>query len=245
MAGFDETGFRAEGKLAWVQCARPGKYTLLVVRPRRGKAAMEAMGALPSFSGVAVHDAWAPYDLYTGAAHQLCCAHVLREPQAVTGTAPDGQWRWATQAAEALTTMQKLVSEAITQGRDAVDPAALAGQVTLYRSAALIGASQTSGRPGTLARKHHALARRLLDRQDDYLRFTSNWEVPPGNNGTERDIRMAKLRQKVSGCLRTLTGARQFCAIRSYPSTAAKHGLHFFDALVMLTEGRPWMPAAA
>ncbi len=56
---------------------------------------------------------------------------------------------------------------------------------------------------------------------------------------------MAKLRQKVSGCLRTLTGARQFCAIRSYPSTAAKHGLHFFDALVMLTEGRPWMPAAA
>ena len=172
-------------------------------------------------------------------------AHVLRELQAVTDTAPDGQWCWATQAAEALTTMQKLVSEAITQGRDAVDPAALAGQVTLYRSAALIGASQTSGRPGALARKHRALARRLLDRQDDYVRFTSNWEVPPDNNGTERDIRMAKLRQKVSGCLRTLTGARQFCAIRSYLSTAAKHGLHFFAALVMLTEGQPWMPAAA
>ena len=245
VAGFDETGFRVEGKLAWVHCARTGKYTLLMVHPRRGKAAMEAMGVLPSFSGVAVHDAWAPYDLYTGAAHQLCCAHVLRELQAVTDTAPDGQWCWATQAAEALTTMQKLASEAITQRRDAVDPAALAGQVTLYRSAALIGASQTSGRPGALARKHHALARRLLNRQDDYLRFTSNWEVPPDNNGTERDIRMAKLRQKVSGCLRTLTGARQFCAIRSYLSTAAKHGLHFFDALVMLTEGHPWMPAAA
>jgi len=65
------------------------------------------------------------------------------------------------------------------------------------------------------------------------------------NNGTERDIRMAKLKQKVSGCLRTMTGARQFCAIRSYLSTAAKHGLSFFDALVMLTEGEPWMPAAA
>jgi len=63
------------------------------------------------------------------------------------------------------------------------------------------------------------------------------------NNGTERDIRMAKLRQKVSGCLRTLTGARQFCAIRSYLSTAAKHNLNFFDALVMLANGEPWMPA--
>ncbi len=62
------------------------------------------------------------------------------------------------------------------------------------------------------------------------------------NNGSERDIRMAKLKQKVSGCLRTLTGARQFCAIRSYLSTAAKHGLSFFDAFVTLAEGEPWMP---
>jgi transposase len=65
------------------------------------------------------------------------------------------------------------------------------------------------------------------------------------NNGSERDIRMAKLRQKVSGCLRTLTGARQFRAIRSYLSTAAKHGLGAFDALVMLTQGESWLPAAS
>ena len=91
-------------------------------------------------------------------------------------------------------------------------------------------------------RKHNALARRLLDRQDDYLRFTTDWRIPPDNNGSERDIRMIKLRQKVSGCLRTLTGARQFCAIRSYLSTAAKHGRTFLDTLVMLAEGRPWMP---
>ena len=199
---------------------------------------------LPSFAGVAVHDAWAPYDTYTAAGHQLCCAHALRELQAVTDTAPQGQWCWATQAADALTAMQELVSEAIGQGRDAVDPAALAAQVHLYRSAALIGASQTAARSGTLMKKHNALARRLLDRQDDYLRFTTDLRVPPDNNGSERDIRMVKLRQKVSGCLRTLTGARQFCAIRSYLSTAAKHGLSFFDALVMLTEGEPWMPAA-
>ena len=77
------------------------------------------------------------------------------------------------------------------------------------------------------------------------LRFTTDWRVPADNNGSERDIRMIKLRQKVSGCMRTLTGARQFCAIRSYLSTAAKHGVTFFDALVQLTQGRPWMPSAA
>jgi transposase len=158
---------------------------------------------------------------------------------------PEGEWRWATQAAEALTLMQKLVSETINRGRDAVDQAALATQIHRFRSAALIGTSQTTARSGALMRKHHALARRLLDRQDDYLRFTWDWRVSPDNNGTERDIRMAKLRQKVSGCLRTRTGARHFCAIRSYLSTAAKHDLSFFDALVMLTEGQPWMPATA
>jgi transposase len=92
-------------------------------------------------------------------------------------------------------------------------------------------------------RKHNALARRLIDRQDDYLRFTTDPRIPADNNGSERDIRMIKLRQKVSGCQRTLTGAKQFCAIRSYLSTATKHGRHFFDTLVMLTEGRAWLPA--
>ena len=141
--------------------------------------------------------------------------------------------------------MQKLVSEAIADSQDAVDPGTLARLTALYRSAALIGASQTMARSGKLMKKHNALARRLLDRQDDYLLFTRDFRVPADNNGSERDIRMAKLKQKVSGCLRTLTGARQFCAIRSYLSTAAKHGLHFFDALVMLTEGHPWIPDPA
>jgi transposase len=245
VAGFDETGFRVEGRLAWVHCARTGKYTLLTVHPRRGRKAIEAMGVLSSFGGIAVHDAWAPYDTYAAPDHQLCCAHALRELQAVTDAAPAGRWCWAAQAAEALTAMQALASEAISQGRDAVDPAALAAQVRLFRSAALIGAAQTAARSGALMRKHNALARRLLDRQDDYLRFTTDFRAPPDNNGSERDIRMAKLKQKVSGCLRTMTGARQFCAIRSYLSTAAKHGLSFFDALVMLTEDEPWMPAVA
>jgi transposase len=245
VAGFDETGFRVQGRLHWVHCARTGKYTLLMVHPKRGRQAMTAMGVLPSFAGVAVHDAWAPYDTYTGPEHQLCCAHALRELQAVTDAAPAGQWCWAAQAAEALTAMQDLVREAISQGRDAVDPAMLAAQVRLYRSAVLAGASRTAARSGPLMKKHHALARRLLTRQHDYLRFTADFRAPPDNNGSERDIRMAKLRQKVSGCLRTFTGARQFCAIRSYLSTAAKHGIGFFDALVMLAKGEPWMPASS
>ena len=182
VAGFDETGFRVEGRLAWVHCARTGKYTLLMVHAKRGRQAMEAMDILPRFAGVAVHDAWAPYDTYTAPDHQLCCAHALRELQAVTDAAPRGQWCWAAQAAGALTAMQQLVSEAIGHRRDAVDPAALAAQVRLFRSAALIGASQTAARSGPLMKKHNALARRLLDRQDDYLRFTADFRAPPDND---------------------------------------------------------------
>jgi transposase len=244
VAGFDETGLRVAGKLAWVHCARTSKYTLITCHPKRGRAGINDAGVLTRFRGVAVHDAWAPYDTYLDAAHQLCCAHAQRELAAVAAAAgPEVDWCWATQAGDALVAMQKLVAQAIAAGADTVDPDTLAGQVWLYRSAAQIGLSTTATRSTTVMRKQHALARRLLDRQDDYLRFTRDWRVPPDNNGSERDIRMIKLRQKVSGCLRTLTGAQQFCAIRSYVSTAAKHGRSFFDTLVMLAEGRPWMPA--
>ena len=168
----------------------------------------------------------------------------MRELAAVAeSTAPDTDWCWATQAGDALVALLKLVAEAIVTGADTVDPDALDKQVQLYRSAAQIGLTHTSARSTKLMKKHNALARRLLNRQDDYLRFTHDWRIPPDNNGSERDIRMIKVRQKVSGCLRTLTGARQFCAIRSYLSTAAKHGRTFLDTLVMLAEGQPWMPA--
>jgi transposase len=243
VAGFDETGLRVAGRLAWVHCARTGRYTLITCHPKRGREGINDAGVLARFRGVAVHDAWAPYDTYLDADHQLCCAHALRELAAVTDAAgPDVDWCWATQAGDALVAMQKLVANAAAASADAVDPDALTSQVRLYRSAAQIGLTQTSARSSKVMRKHHALARRLLDRQDDYLRFATDCRVPADNNGSERDIRMIKLRQKVSGCLRTLTGARQFCAIRSYLSTATKHGRTFFDTLVMLAEGQPWMP---
>jgi transposase len=242
VVGFDETGLRVAGTLHWVHCARTGKYTLITCHTKRGKVGIEAAGVLGRFRGIAVHDAWAPYDTYLGVTHQLCCAHALRELTAVADTATGADWCWATQAADALVAMQHLVSEAITTGAQTVKPDALTTQIHRYRAAAQMGITQTAARSDALMRKHHALARRLIDRQHDYLRFTHDWRVPPDNNGSERDIRMIKIRQKVSGCLRTLTGAQQFCAIRSYLSTAAKHGNHFFDTLVMLAEGRPWLP---
>ena len=147
VAGFDETGFRVDGRLHG--CMRPHRQ----VHPAHGappawQAGDGGDGHSSSFAGIAVHDAWAPYDTYTGPDHQLCCAHALRELQAVTDAAPAGQWCWATQAAEALTAMQHLVREAIGQGHDAADPAPLAAQVRLFRSAALAGASQTAAAPG-------------------------------------------------------------------------------------------------
>jgi transposase len=245
VVGFDETGFRVAGRLHWVHCARTDKYTLVICHPRRGRKGMAALGVIEGLRGVAVHDAWAPYDTYLAATHQLCCAHVQRELQAVCDTASEGAWCWARQATDALGRIQVMVSEAVAAGAERLDETALAAQVSALRSAALLGMRETSARTGKLMRKHHALAKRLIERHDDYLRFAVDWRIPADNNGSERDIRMIKLRQKVSGCQRTLLGAEQFCAIRSYLSTAAKHGMNFFDALVLLAQGRPWMPSAA
>jgi transposase len=114
VVGFDETGLRVAGTLHWVHCARTGKYTLITCHPKRGRAGIEAAGVLGRFRGVAVHDAWAPYDTYLDVTHQLCCAHALRELTAVADTATSADWCWANQAADALVAMQHLVSEAIT-----------------------------------------------------------------------------------------------------------------------------------
>jgi hypothetical protein len=113
--------------------------------------------------------------------------------------------------------MQHLVREAIRQGRDAVDPVALAAQVRLYRSAVLAGASQTAARSGPLMKKHHALARRLLGRQDDYLRFTTDFRAPPDNNGSERDIRMAKLKRYPAACAPSPAPASSARYAATYP----------------------------
>ena len=112
--------------------------------------------------------------MWTPPATSRCCAHAQRELQAVADTAgPEADWCWATQAG-ALVAMQTLVAEAIAAGADTVDADVLAKQGQLYRSAAQIGVTATAARSHKVMRKHNALARRLLDRQDDYLRFTTD-----------------------------------------------------------------------
>jgi transposase len=119
----------------------------------------------------------------------------------------------------------------------------LAAQRRLIVSAALVGASTEGGPPGAVGRRHRALARRIRRRLADYLRFAVDLRVSFDNNAAERDIRMAKIKQKVSGCLRTLAGAQDFAAMRSYLSTAAKHGRRPFAVLAELTSGNVWIPA--
>lgn len=159
VAGFDETGLRVADALHWVHCARTDKYTLITCHPKRGRDGINDNGLLTRFTGVAVHDAWAPYDTYIDPQHQLCCAHTLRELQGVPETAdPDAGWCWATQAADALTAMQQLVEEAAATGTGVVEPDALAEQVRLYCRAAQIGLTETASRSDTLTRKHNVLA---------------------------------------------------------------------------------------
>lgn len=239
VVNFDETGLRCQGRNAWLHSASTPRWSLLFAHRRRGVEAMNAMGVLPGFTGTAVHDAWAPYDTYTATAHALCNAHVLRELRAVTdhhaSTDTPTAWCWADQVTGALLALH----QAATANPEQPVPAdTLAANSTLIRHA-LLAATHP---PGTLGRKHRALARRINRRLDDYLKFAVNPAIPFSNNAAEQEIRMSKIRQKISGTMRTLTGAKNFAKIRSYLQTTHKHGIQALDALTMLTSRNPWLP---
>jgi len=243
VAHFDETGFRVAGKLAWVHSASSGKYVLVTVHAKRGTEAMDAAGILPSFAGIACHDAWKPYDSYHGAAgHALCNAHLLRELIAVTETGTEDDVIWAQQAIDALLALKEAADAAREAGHHAADPHVTDKQSRYFRDAAEAGIVINAARGGKLQKKRHALATRMLGRRDDYLRFAHDLRVPFDNNEAEQVIRMSKLRIKVSGCMRSMTGAGIFCAIRSYLATAARHGIPALDALTRAAEGHPWIP---
>lgn len=243
VAHFDETGLRAAGKLHWMHSASTGTDVLLTVHAKRGTKGMDTAAVLPRFQGVAVHDAWAPYDTYTGVAHALCNAHLLRELIYVQDTAPRKVADLAGQAIDALLKVKDLVETAAMFGTD-IDGGVLGHHRGLLRSAVVLGRTVTSGRATKLERKYNALFTRVIDRWADYLRFTSDPVVPFDNNRAERTIRMPKLRVKVSGCLRSLGGAQDFAAIRSYIATATRAGKNMFDVLVQAAAGTPWIPAA-
>ena len=243
VAHFDETGFRVAGKLAWVHSASSGKYVLVTVHARRGRAGMEAAGVLPAFAGIACHDAWAPYDTWDNVAgHALCNAHLLRELAAVTETGTDLDVTWARQAADALLALKDTADAARAAGRDGISQDILEKHGTWFCDAAAAGTALNAARRSPLQKKRHALATRMAARADDYLRFARDLRVPFDNNPAEQVIRMSKLRIKVSGCMRSVRGAETFCAIRSYLATAARHGITWLDALTRAAEGNPWIP---
>ena len=240
---FDETGFRTAGKLAWVHSASQGKFALFTVHAKRGKDGMKAAGVLPFFAGIAAHDAWAPYDTFENVAgHALCGAHVLRELTAVAETGTDLDKTWAQQAIDALLALNEAAGAARAAGQPAIDPEARAKHEDWYRQAAATGIALNAARSGKLQQKRHALATRMKNREDDYLRFARDLRVPFSNNAAEQSIRMCKLRIKISGCMRSMAGAEEFCAIRSYLATAARHGLGALEALTLAFQGNPWIP---
>ena len=243
VAHFDETGFRTAGKLAWVHSASWGKFVLVTVHAKRGKDGMKAAGVLPFFTGIAVHDAWKPYDTFENVAgHALCGAHVLRELVAVTETGTDLDKAWAQQAIDALLALGKAAEAARAAGETAIGPEILAEHEDWYRKAAAAGIALNAGRRGKLQQKRHALATRMQTRGDDYLRYARDLRIPFTNNEAEQSIRMSKLRIKVSGCMRSMAGAEEFCAIRSYLATAARHGITGLAALTRAFQGNPWIP---
>jgi hypothetical protein len=222
---------------------------LLSVHARRGKAAMDQAGVLPRFAGVAVHDGWAPYWRYADVRHALCGAHLLRELEMITDEPGQG---WAAGMAELLVDVKLARDRARAAGFQRVDDDARARLHTRYERLLADGQAAnppppaTGRRPGRPRRSPAArLLARLDTHRDEVLRCLDDLRVPFDNNQAERDLRMVKLQQKISGCWRTLAGAEAFLALRSYLSTARKHGRNPLAVLGQLFEGRPWLPAAA
>jgi transposase len=166
-----------------VHSASSGKHVLVTVHAKRGKEAMDAAGVLSSFAGIACHDAWAPYDSYQDVAgHALCNAHVLRELVAVTENGTEQDKLRAQQAIDALLALKDAAGPARAAGQNVIDPAVLERHSQYFRDAAETGIAVNAVRSTSLCRKRHALAARIRDRHDDYLRFAHDLRVPFDND---------------------------------------------------------------
>jgi len=235
----DETGINVDGKRRWLHNASCDRWTLIAPHAKRGKDAMDEINILPHFKGHLIHDHWKPYYKYKDCHHVLCNAHHKRE--LIRAHEQDDQ-AWAKKMDELLDKINSAVKDA--GGSLPVDECKRWRQK--YRS--LLKKAESECPPpdpvlgrkkkGRVARsKSRNLLERLRDYEEDVLCFMGNKVVPFTNNQGERDLRMAKVQQKISGCFRSWKGAEVFCRIRSYLSTCRKHNVGVGEALECLFSG--------
>jgi len=246
VAHFDETGARLGGKRFWLHVASTARLTFYATHPKRGREAMDALGVLPAFRGRAVHDGLTSYGQYQDCTHALCNAHHLRE---LTFVEEQLKQAWAKDLKMLLLEIKQAVDTARAGGLVAVPAEAKRDFLTRYDTILAAGARANpppapTGKRGRPKRgKAGSLVDRLHTHKAEALAFLEDFAVPFDNNQAERDIRMTKVRQKISGGFRTTTGADRFSRIRGYISTLRKQAIPIFAALVDTLSGSPPMPA--
>lgn len=232
---FDETGMRVEGSTMWVHNSSTEKHTYLSVHKKRGIEGMEANGVLPKFHGVAIHDCWKSYWKYD-VTHAVCCAHLLRELTGIEENYTDQIW--ATKFKELLLEMKMIKDNAVQAERSELSYYHLHKFDIRYDSI-LQEAFAMNPLPIITEKKRGrkkkgkilALITRLLEYKESVCLFVKSFAVPFDNNLAERDIRMIKVKTKVSGCFRTKDGADDFLKIMSYVGTAKKLGINSYEAI--------------
>jgi transposase len=239
---FDETGMRCEKKLHWVHVTSSQMATFYTMHTKRGQEAMDAADILPKFQGHAIHDHWFPYFAYTQVKHGLCNAHHLRELIFVHEQEKE---EWAKQMHDLLIFANKEVEKHTEQRM--LSPGLLLQIEQSYQQILTAGFTYHASLPplptGKRGKQKQRDGKNFLDRlnekRDCVLRFIHDFSIPFTNNQGERDIRMIKLKQKISGCFRVLRGGEMFCRIRSYISTVRKQGWKIWDALADAIRGSP------
>jgi transposase len=246
VAHFDETGLRVAGKLHWLHSVSTTLLTYYAIHAKRGEEAMKEIAILIKFQGIAVHDHWKSYFLYT-CQHALCNAHHLRE---LTFLIEQYGSSWAEKMMQLLVEIKDFVEEAKKAGKDILAKEQALQYSQQYDVIVREGFDQNPLTQDQISKKRrrikHTKAQNLLGRLRDYkketLRFMYDFKVPFDNNQAERDIRMTKLKQKISGCFRTFENANTFCTIRSYLSTVKKHNYGILAALESVFTDDPYIP---